>query len=179
MKMLITAALATFALSSQALEFDPKLYVGGNYGSYQLSQSAPSVDANFTTWGLDGFVGLELLPFLAFEARVGGGLNRDLVTFADDVTVELQTNLYTSVYVRPMLNNEKAGLYGLLGYTYAEFDGEPEELTAETNHDGVSFGIGVSFVVNPHMDVRLEWKNLLDAEVLGMRGGSVGLSYTF
>lgn len=184
MKLLITAALASLALPAAAFEFKPEFYLGANFGTYQMSQSEEPVYASFTSWNIDALAGVKLFPYLAIEGRVGAGLNEDEETHRTvdnpaGVPVKLQNTLYSAVYLRPMISNDLATLYGLLGYAYAEFDGEPANPAGDANHDGLSYGIGASWVLNPKVDVRVEWKSLINAEALGVRGGSIGFTYTF
>src|SRR5690606_34143991 len=178
MKKLLLVALSTFAVSAHA--WTPGFYAGSNYGTYQLTQSNPALDANFTVLTVDAVAGIKVLPYVTFEARVGAGLNRDSETPPDlGIRVEIETKYYGSLYFRPELRNDRASLYGLLGYTTMELDGEPQSANSETTQDGLSYGLGMGFVMHERVDLRVEWKRLLNADSIGVRGASVGFTYSF
>ncbi len=178
MKSLLFVALSTCAIASHA--WTPEFYAGSNAGSYQLTQSEPALDANFTVLTVDAIAGIRVLPYVNFEARLGAGLNRDSETPPDlGVRVEVETKYYGSVYFRPELRNDRASLYGLLGYTSMELDAEPQSANSDTTQDGVSYGLGMGFVMHERVDVTIEWKRLLHADSVGVRGASVGFTYSF
>lgn len=178
MKSLLFVALSTCAVSANA--WTPEFYAGSNYGTYQLTQSEPALDANFTVLAVDAVAGIRVLPYVTFEARLGAGLNRDRETPSDlGILVEVETKYYGSLYFRPELRNEKASLYGLLGYTTMELDGAPQSANSETTQDGMSWGLGMGFVMHERVDLRIEWKRLLHADAIGVRGASVGFTYSF
>ncbi len=179
MKKVLLILLSTCAASAHA--WKPEFYAGSNYGSFQFEQSEPRIDANFTMLTLDVMAGIRVMPYVTFEGRVGTGLNRDSETVPPETgtRIEVETKYFASVYFRPELRNDKASLYGLLGYTTMEFDGEPQTASSETKQDGLSAGIGIGFVVHERVDVRLEWKRIVDSDSMGARGGSVGFTYTF
>lgn len=178
MKKLLALALATTAVSAHAWE--PNLYLGSNASSWQYSQSAPDIAGNITLMTVEGLAGIELFPYVTIEARAGFGINSD----SEDITtapgiVELEATYYGSFYFRPVIENEKASLYGLLGYTTIEFDGTPQSALVELSQSGLSYGVGVSFVMSPRVDLHAEWRKLILADDMDMRGGSVGFTYTF
>lgn len=178
MKKLLLIALATSAMSAHAWE--PNLYAGSNFSSWQYTQSRPALGSNFNLWTLEGVAGVELFPYVTLEGRAGVGLNNDrLIPEGSAQMVGIEATYFGSVYFRPVLENDKASLYGLLGYTSMEFEGTVDEVAGSYSHDGLSLGMGVSFVMNDKVDFHAEWKQLLDAESVRVRGASVGFTYTF
>lgn len=197
MKNLLLIAITTAAMSSaQALEFDPEFYAGSSYATWQFSQSNPNINSTLSIYSLEGIGGVKILPYISFEARVGAGLNSDkenltrldiiedeegnpVVVEVPDGSIEVAMEYFASIYFRPVIENEKASLYGLLGYTTATFDAEPADTNSEDTQSGLSYGVGASFVVNKRADVFIEWKKLINADAISMRGGSVGFTYKF
>lgn len=178
MKKILFIALSTCAASAHA--WKPEFYAGSNYGSFQLEQSEPMIDANFTMLTLDVMAGIRVLPYVTLEGRVGSGLNKDGETPPNVGTrIEVETKYFASVYFRPELRNDKASLYGLLGYTTMEFETEPQGPNAETEQDGLSAGVGIGFVMNDRVDIRFEWKQIVNSDSVSARGGSVGFTYSF
>lgn len=184
MKKLLLVALSTFAVSAHAWEpaWEPTYYAGSSVAFWQYKQSDPDViNANLSVQSLEGVAGVRLTPYTSVEARAGAGLNtaRELT---DEGTghAELKMNYFGSVYFRPHLTNEKASLYGLIGMSTVSIEAAmPGATLAEGETTAVSYGIGVSFVMNPNVDFTAEWKRLINAEAFDMRGGSVGFVYKF
>lgn len=179
MKNLLLIAITSVAMSSaHALDLDPEFYAGANYSTFQLSQTSPNVDASFSVYTLEGLAGVALTENIAIEARAGAGLNRDRVE-VNGQTREVAAQYYGSLYFRPYLNNEKAGLYGLLGVSAISFDAEPKNVDGEDTQVGLALGGGVSFVTGPNSDFVIEWKQLLNSDAMTMRGVSAGFTYSF
>lgn len=206
MKKLLLTTLSLFTVSAHAWE--PSFYAGANYGTQQFKHSGTA--SNFTVKSVEGLAGIVLTEYIALEARVGTGLGEDteqrtwIVEIpapepeegedAEEPTQSIynlsstyRTNFYGSVYFRPYLSNDKATLYGLLGYTTLDFDyeetltvdGTPTSSSVSDSEGGVSFGIGVSFVMSPNVDLTAEWKKTINSDDFDMRGGNIGFKYKF
>lgn len=182
MKKLLLLGLSTFALSAHAWE--PSYYAGAGFSPWKVNSQVAPLDYSVQT--IDGFVGINLFPYISLEARVGGGINegRDNFVYEDgDSIMELRTGTeityYASAYFRPHITNERASLYGLLGVTTIELDTNSPGLPSEDTENAASFGIGVSFVVTPKINVVAEWKKLINADDFDIRGGTVGFAYKF
>lgn len=187
MKKLLLIALTTFTASAHAWE--PELYAGSNVGFWQYKQS--DVFSSFTLHSIEGLVGMTLFPNLAIEARAGAGLTtgREHGTgLADDgqgaeveidMYTQIQTDYYASAYFRPFLKNDKASLYGLIGVTTIAMDNLYNGSSWSPTETDMSFGVGVSFVMTPSVDVTAEWKKLINSDEFNIRGGTIGFTYSF
>ena len=218
MKNLFLIALSTVAVSAHAWE--PEVYVGAGTAAWQYQHS--SSPSNFTTNTIEGIAGMRLAKFIAVEARLGVGLNspNDDITFTteetdpttnnkvkmvDDFYGESETAFYGSFFLKPMISNEKASLYGLIGYTMVDSSfsslwttttttttpgtdtvpGVTTVTTASTqstyddSEGEVSFGVGASFVMSAHTELTAEWRNVINNDVVKLSGGTVGFIYKF
>ncbi len=178
MKKLLLLGLSTFAISAHA--WQPTYYVGSGLSAWQFKQS--DIGHNFTISTVEGLIGVELTPYTSIEGRLGGGLNtaREWITLpgdAEQTEVEVEAKYFGSLYFKPHLKNEKASLYGLLGVT--TIDLEANTGPSDDTHTDMSYGIGVSFVMSPNVDLTAEWKKLINAEEFDMRGGTIGFVYKF
>lgn len=208
MKKLLLIALSTVAVSAHAWE--PEIYVGANGAAWQYDHSVASKD--FTINSLEVVAGLRLTDYIGIEARFGAGMNTarsDKITgydFSGDnpatpnvdestpgrVTIdsyEVEAGGYGSFYFKPMISNEKATLYGLLGYTSIQIEqsgtqagtvaGDPPPVNFDDTEGDLSYGIGVSFKMTERTEITAEWKKLINAADFDMRGGSIGFIYQY
>jgi opacity protein-like surface antigen len=173
MKKLLLLSLSSLAVTAHAWE--PTYYVGSGASSWQFHPHAAG--HNFSIATVEGLAGVELFPYVALEGRLGAGLNTGRET-VDGVDVEMEATYFGSLYFKPQLRNEKASVYGLLGMTSVEMDVNDDALESEAYTD-MSYGIGVSFVLNPHLDLTAEWKKLINADEFDARGGTIGFNYRF
>lgn len=202
MKKLLLIALSTFAISAQAWE--PTYYVGGSLGSPIFNST--TYRANFHVLTLEGVGGAVLLPYLAVEARLGVGLGEgnedvfvgyavndtgDYLNIFGEITtdplefvqvketMDVEINYYASAYLRPFVANEKATLYGLLGFSSFGLDSSEPGMLENTSESGLSYGLGCSFTMNEHLEITAEWKKMLNADDFDIAGGTVGFTYAF
>lgn len=216
MKNLLLAALSTVAISAHAWE--PDVYVGANGASLQYKHQ--SVGTNFTINTLEGVAGMRLHEYIAVEARLGFGANTargdtlSVVTSVFDnsettevdeteftitsADYEVKSAGYASIYLKPMISNEKASLYGLFGFTNVEVEHTGVVNTMITDADGnvlssstaegalfddsegnLSYGFGASFHLWEKVELNAEWKKLVNGDEFDMRGGSIGFLYKF
>lgn len=195
-KVLLIAALSTAAASAQAWE--PEVYLGGGPSFWLYKHE--NIGANFAITTVDGVAGLKLFEYLAVEAKAGLGLNQardeDTITMYDEATGvvlsedvynnEAELEAFVSFYLKPMISNEKATLYGLLGYTMVDMehyrqaaDGSSSETVFDDTADDLSYGVGASWIMGTHTELTAEWKKLINADDFDFRGWSVGFTYTF
>ncbi len=187
MKKLLLIALASSAMSAHA--WDPNFYAGSNFSTWQLTAAAPDIDSNFNLWTLEAVGGFKLFPYVGLEGRAGFGINSDTGrrgagVDAEDMPIEGQPieiggNYFGSLYFRPVIENERASLYGLLGYTTMEADITEDDITSAGSFDGLSLGMGVSFVMTPNVNFHAEWKQLVNSDDIRIRGASAGFTYKF
>lgn len=190
MKKLLLIALSTFAVSAHAWE--PTFYLGGNVGSAQINPNR--VYSNFSMQSLEGVAGVKLFKYVAVELRGAVPLGVDSewaktgINFNDPdddeddewVVSYMQAGLeyYGSFYLKPFVANEKASLYGLLGYTSVGLDFEPG-LADDDTDAGPSWGIGFTYKLSPKVDFVLEWKEIIAADNFNIAGGAAGFTYSF
>lgn len=172
MKKLLLLGLSSLAVTAHAWE--PTYYVGSGASSWQFHPH--EFGHNFTIGTIEAQAGVDLTPYTAVEGRIGAGLNTARETI-NSVEVEMEATYYGSIYFKPQLRGEKASLYGLLGMTTVEMDVNTQ-LESDTYTD-MAYGIGVSFVMSPHVDLTAEWKKLINAEEFDARGGTIGFNYRF
>lgn len=145
MKKLLLIALSTsLAMGANAAD-DKKFYAGAAGSAWKISDKSTG-DTNFNLSALEGAFGYEALPWLAVEARVGFGVERQTenlggssayMTTIDDpsstttppetieairytsvhMPVKAELNYYGSIYLKPQIKNDTAVFYGLIGYT--------------------------------------------------------------
>lgn len=206
MKNLFAIALSTLALTAHAWE--PEVYAGANLASWQYNHD--NSRAGFTVNSLEGLGGMKLFKYLAVEGRAGVGLNTARATFINVVTTniratddngvelenefgeplfltrdvptpgEVEMGFYGSFYFKPMLANDTASLYGLLGFTTVELEHVDSRGTVFDDTEGdLSYGFGVSFLLWEKAELTAEWKKLVNASDFDLRGGSLGFIYKF
>lgn len=176
---LFCASFFSFALPSSA---DSYFSVG--FGSYEFDLDIPDmpsgVKATNDIKGLEGVVGFESSPNIAWEARLGLGLGSSNTKFSYEgqsvsTDLEYKAKSYFSGYFRPQYKNAHIQIYGLLGYTSiggeASFDGGSED----TTDDGFSYGLGAGFIFAEKNSLNIEWKNLAKTD----SGDITGLSVSF
>lgn len=181
MKKLLLVALSTFAVSAHAWE--PTYYAGSSLATWQHSESNNNVvDTDFSFQSLEAVAGATLTPFTSVEVRGGLGLTTSHKTSDDGSEyAERAMPYFGSLYFKPHLTNEKASLYGLLGVTSVTIDKRDGRgaATREESTTAASFGVGVSFVMHPKVDLTAEWKKLINADEFDISGGSLGFVYRF
>jgi hypothetical protein len=172
MKKLLLLGLSSLAVTAHAWE--PTYYVGSGASFWQFAPH--KLNENFTISTVEAQAGVDLTPYTALEARIGAGLNTARET-VNGFEMEMEATYFGSIYFKPQLRGEKASLYGLLGMTSVEMDVN-DRFESDTYTD-MSYGFGVSFVMNPHVDLTAEWKKLINAEEFDARGGTIGFNYRF
>ena len=166
-----TAALSCFSIAAQAWE--PTFYAGGNLGTFQHKQN--DYNHHFTVLSVEGVGGINLIPYLAVEARIGAGYNEDRQQ--DGSGYDLRENYYGSFYLKPQVRNEHGSVYLLFGATSAEISSNWARL--EDSDTGYSFGAGLSVTISEKIDVTAEWKKQISTDLFDIRGGTVGFIYKF
>lgn len=139
------------------------------------------------------FGGYKYNGFLGAELRVGFGASTgDYKVYENgDFTgtkIERDVGEYVSVYYRPEIVNKEAKLYGLLGYTnmditYETFSvtGDSQTLVSsvEEKASGLSYGVGIGYVMGKNISANLEWKNISDEIGNAANATSLTIDYRF
>lgn len=124
---------------------------------------------------LEVSAGYKYNSLLGVEGRIGLGVNDDRDDSSDYFVTEQEDNAslseigrevdqYAAVYYRPELNNQKARLYGLLGYAQLDtvvtrWEGNSSETTGDSM-SGSSYGLGVGWYVNERLNFNAEYRQL-------------------
>ncbi len=142
---------------------------------------------------------------LGGEVRLGSGTrpgkgNVYTLTTTEGVpdttdNLEREIESYQSIYYRPELENDDAKLYALLGYTQISTSKATAPLTKDPvsgkftagkatkgkseSYAGLSYGIGVGFVIDEHFNINFEYKNICDELYNKPNMASVNIDYRF
>lgn len=138
MKKLLLTALSSLAMGAYAAD-DHKFYAGGGLSTWNLETGGGDLNLK----ALEGVAGYKILPWLDTEFRLGLGIERDrsadtlrtgpyveqfsnatppesLGYYTADVLAydqEAELSYYASLYLKPKIANDRAALYGLIGFT--------------------------------------------------------------
>jgi hypothetical protein len=166
-------------------------YAGGGFTLIKdAKNSVPETDEASAG---EVFGGYKYNGLLAAELRVGFGTSTgDYKAYDDGVfqgtKIERDVGEYVSIYYKPEVINKEAKLYGLLGYTTMDitydtysFPGGVETLAAsvEKKASGLSYGVGIGYVMNQHINVNLEWKNISEEIDNAINATSLTIDYRF
>jgi opacity protein-like surface antigen len=103
---------------------------------------------------------------LGLEIRYGSGqtkAERDAKNTAAKGVLTHDVESYSSIYYRPELVNDEAKLYALLGYTQIDVSTVVGAAApVSVSESGVSYGIGISFVMADQFNLSFEYKNICE-----------------
>lgn len=193
MKTFWSACAALALLASPALADNQRgPYVGIGAVVVSGDERTPYEDAEMPAVELSA--GYKYNGLLGLEARIGLGVKDDRDASSDYFQteqnddpglseIEREVDQYVAIYYRPELINEKARLYGLLGY--AELDtvvtrwrGNTPE-AADSSLSGSSYGLGAGWYVNPHLNFNIEYRQLVKADNNRFETLSLQFDYRF
>jgi opacity protein-like surface antigen len=171
-------------------------YVG--IGASSVDDRTASMTLNNTVYVIDTtairsgeiFGGYKYNDALGIELRIGSGLRAGTGNEFDfsgaggsvnpTVSVAREFGTYESIYYKPELENEDAKLYALLGYTRISASQKRNDITMEKkSYAGTSYGIGIGFVINEHLNINFEYKNICDELYSKPNTSSVNFDYRF
>ena len=171
-----TGAVALALMTAPALADNQRGFYAGVGGVVVTGDSrTPYEDAQMPA--IEFSVGYKYNGLLGVEARLGAGVKDDRDNDSDYFLseqdndpalseIKRSVNHYAAVYYRPELTNQKARLYGLIGY--AELDTEVTRwlgntsVQADESLSGTSFGVGIGWFVNDALNFNLEYRQLVD-----------------
>lgn len=129
---------------------------------------------------------------LGAEIRVGNSLSDsagadyiDAAGMAHLGTYSRTISSYKSIYYRPELSNEEAKLYGLFGYSSFDSSLKVVDATAspittvKSSFSGLSYGVGVGFVVSDNVNINFEYKSIAKSFNTELDTISVNVDYRF
>lgn len=191
MKTLCVLALSLIALPALA-DNNRGFYLGA--GASSIKDYQDGVDNVSQIRAVELFGGYKYNAALGIELRLGSGQKAgtsnvyfDKAGTLQSGNLEREIDSYQSVYYKPELVNDEAKLYALIGYTHLSssrrvldsagkvIEGETEDGSAS----GLSYGLGIGFVINEHFNINFEYKNISE-DVSGKPNlASVNVDYRF
>jgi len=132
--------------------------------------------------GTVGFSAAELSAGYKHSAWIGGEVRLgSSVNEATSFDTEFSVPLYYSVYYRAEAANDVAKAYALLGFTDLEVEATNSEtgITNTASDSGLSWGVGIGFVVNERVNLNFEYLKLLSNDDNEFDMGGVSLDFRF
>lgn len=189
MKKLCVIALSLFTLPALA-DNDRGFYVGA--GAASIDDLQDGIENVSQIRAVEVFGGYKYNAALGIELRLGKGQTTgtankylDSTGSVQNGSLEREIGNYSSIYYKPELVNSEAKLYALIGYTHVSssgqvFDSAGKQLSSsDTSASGVSYGLGVGFVMNDHFNINFEYKNICEEISNKPNLASVNIDYRF
>lgn len=148
-------------------------YVGGGISTIDVDKSSSFKKADFEM--AEVVAGYKYNAWLGAEIRYGTGLNSatlDLQSQWGDILGDLEDELrmdiehYRAVYYRPEAVNETGRFYALLGYADIDYSVSYSGYESDASESGLSWGLGLGFIITPRFNLNFEYKNLMDMDDL-------------
>lgn len=198
MNKIRTTVIALAVMASPALADNERgFYAGAGFAMLSGNSYTPYESADMPVAELSA--GYKYNAFLGLEARFGLGLDDDrdndsayfeaLAGDMSDLTqIEREIDQFSAIYYRPELTNNKARLYGLIGYAEVDLQASFEEVDAEgaasyleatTNLKGPSYGFGVGWFIDDHWNFNLEYRQLVRTDDFRVEAFSMQFDYRF
>jgi opacity protein-like surface antigen len=179
---LLTSAVG-FAAPGALADNQRGFYAGLGGGLVEFDDGSVFDDSGARFRMLELLGGYKYNSALGIELRAGTGIgDRDASIEAGDVSVDYELSLdrFESIYYRPELANPEAKLYGLLGYSQLRRSSDAVGVDlGDDTESGLSYGVGVGFVVNPSVNLNFEYKRLLDKSDFEIDSGTINFDYRF
>ena len=156
---------------------DIKGYAGLNYVLAEYDHDY-GVDADLGAVGIK--VGVDINDYLGAEMRAGLGVDDDSVNYlTSEINVEL--NYYYGVYMRPKYKIDQIQIYGVLGFTKAEFEASAFGSSEKDDDTYFSYGIGLEWFFYDNISASVEYMKHLDADESDwdFKSFNIGLTYYF
>lgn len=190
MKRIISSlALIIASLTSQAACADT--YWGVGYSQYKLngdvSNGYESMNMKADADAVEGVLGINVSPYIAWEARAGFGLQKDDIQFSlrgksASIGVTNKLNSYFSGYFKPQFAQNNFNFYGLLGYSTVSNTVDATVINAgkkDTVDNGFSYGIGAGLKASENNSFVIEWKSLAEVDGGDIKGLTFGFRHSF
>jgi opacity protein-like surface antigen len=119
---------------------------------------------------------------IGFEGRLGMGLSSDdrtVSTIFGDVDAELEIDTLFGIYLLAEGRAGAASVYGIIGYTQADFTLESEALGIDESDDesDLSYGFGANFGNSDKIRFNIEYMQYLDKNDVDASAISLGLLF--
>lgn len=176
-KPFVRATLAAVALAACGTAFAQQgLYVGGALTRLDYKESG---FPTYNPTALAVSLGTEFSPNLAAEIRLGTGVGWAPKTVSG-LNTELDVTSYFGVYGKGSLPlSSMASVYGLVGYTNANFKATVSGFSATGSDSSLSFGVGADFAVSKTTSIGVEWASLVRGDGFDLNGLSLTAKYRF
>ncbi|RYZ93730.1 MAG: hypothetical protein EOO68_21585 [Moraxellaceae bacterium] len=99
--------------------------------------------------------------------------------------IEREIGDYQSIYYKAELVNDEAKLYALLGYSQLSTSVSSEDLngnklgSSSESYSGVSYGVGIGFIVNERFNVNFEYRNICEELYDKPNTAGINIDYRF
>lgn len=157
------------------------------YGFYAgIGANRIETDIRSTTGGSAALNAVELFggykhsSYIGGELRLGAGVSDTSfsgVVNGSTAAIDLSVPLYQSLYYRVESANQVAKSYLLLGYSSVELESELGSQSSSDTEGGLSYGGGISFVINERGNLNFEYRVLVDNSDRELT--TMGVSYDF
>ncbi len=164
----VTASVAAVADSGA-----PGFYFGGGYTGATVDFNDLSKNAD--TGVLFGRAGYQANQNVAFEARLGAGVDDDRI-YGAKVEVEDLYGVYLKAGVPLQMGFYP---YVLLGATHGKVKVSGNGLSESDSSSDISYGLGVDYWFNRQLSADLEYANFYDKDGVQVDGWTVGLNFKY
>jgi len=163
----------------EAPVMDAGFYLGLGYGALGFERTVtaenhvdntritynPDLDMDYDTVMFQ--MGYKFNSYVAVEYRYWKGLgDEDIASIDNNLGGVGSADLSAyGIYVKPMYPMSEAfNVYALLGYSVATYEVNYGDMTADTDKDGFSWGLGAEYAFNQNVSVSLDYVVVADAE---------------
>lgn len=153
--LLLSSAVLAAPFAAQADN-----YLGGDLAFTSVDTGTTSFSPTAAQFKMGTYVNKNF----AVEGRLGVGVSED-----EKGATELKVKHFVGAYARGILPvNEKAEVYGLIGFTDVDLDSTTAGITTGASDNGVSFGAGVNVKLDRDWALNFEYANLYDDTINGV-----------
>ena len=182
-KVLASVSALALMLPVTAVGSDRGPFYAGVSAS-QLTVNVDGIREDFKPAAAIGRFGYFPARSLAIEARLGVGVGDDSVTSGVPVRITGELDDLYGIYAVGHLRSgasDQVSLYGLAGFTHAEFTARAAAFgeSASDSDEGFSFGVGLEVKASPRFSINGEWVRYLDKSDYTVDGLSFGVNYFF
>ena len=145
-------------------------YVTGDFDAKQIDQS-------FDVVGLGAILGRELVPGIAVEGRLGGGLDQESTIGTTTVTARVQ--YWASAFARAYLPLDRVRPYALAGFTTGKARASAGGIHVSDSDQDVSYGVGLELYADDQTAAFLECVRYMDTDTFSVEAASLGMVHHF
>jgi outer membrane autotransporter protein len=134
--------------------------------------------------GTGGRVGTGKVYDATVTSSTTDGVTTSTTTINSTSSLERELGSYGSIYYKPEITNDEASLYALIGYSFLSTTGTITSTagavtTTRQHYSGLSYGLGVGFVVTDNVNLNIEYRNLCDDLYQSPNMASLSFDYRF